>query len=167
MQRIRRRQEALQAVEYRQRLAFAATEDRHDTGKHLHRIGIASEGRQLLFQIAVGRLGGIQVLNGREDHVGSTCRQRSTGGRAAGLDDDGMPLRAALHAKRSPHRKMAADVIERVNALGIHEQTGFGIGNQRTVFPSVPKPANDIDEFARDFVALGRLRMTGTGEVQC
>ena len=53
---------------------------------------------------------------------------------------------------------MLSDVIERVDLADVGENAGDGVVDERVVFPTVPKPGDDIEIFPRPLVAFDKFR---------
>src|SRR5262249_18862648 len=87
-----------------------------------------------------------------ETHARDPRRQLLAGRRTAGLNDDGMALRTALDVERPLDRIEPAFVIQPPNLALVEEPAGPLVGDNRAVFPGIPKTAHDIDEFVCDLV---------------
>ena len=62
---------------------------------------------------------------------------------------------------------MLSDVIERVDLADVGENAGDGVVDERVVFPTVPKPCDDIEILPCSLIALVMRRMLRQAEVLC
>src|SRR5918994_6619782 len=113
-----------------------------------------------LFEAVIRRLGGTGFLHHREDEIGGTRREFLAWGRAAGLNDYRITLRAARNVERPLHGKEAAFVVERAHLRGIHEGPGGLVRQQSVLIKTVPKATYHVDEFVGDLIAQVVLEMT-------
>ena len=60
---------------------------------------------------------------------------------------------------------MLSDVFERVDLADVGENAGDGVVDERVVFPTVPKPGDDIEIFPRPLVAFVMGRVLRQAEV--
>src|SRR5262249_3754952 len=127
----------------------ARTDDRHDAGQYRQLLGRAAVLRHAPLQIGIGLLGAVQFLHDREDDIGSARREFQPRGRAAGLDDDRVPLRAARDAHRPLDLKEPALVVERPDLAVIDIDPARLVGDQRPVIPAIPQPLDHCDEVGR------------------
>ena len=130
---------ALQARELLLRLLVALADDGHHARQDRHVVGRAPVLHDPLLQAVVGGLGrGRIAVDHGEDEVGGARRELLPGRRAAGLDDDGMPLRAALDVERALDAEEAPLVIERAHLRRVEEGAGRLVGNDGAVVPACP-----------------------------
>jgi hypothetical protein len=52
---------------------------------------------------------------------------------------------------------MLSDVIDRVDLAGVGKNARDGVVDERVVFPTIPKPSDDIEILPRPLVAQRRM----------
>src|SRR5215469_11010403 len=146
-------QPALQPVELLLSLPLGPADDRHHAGQYRQLLGRAAVLSHAPLQIGIRLLGAVQFLHDREDDISGARREFKARGRAASLDDDRVPLRAARDAHRPLDLKEPAFVVERPNLTVIDIDPASLVGDQRPVFPTIPQPVDDIDELLGALIA--------------
>src|SRR3546814_21138744 len=72
-----------------------------------------------------------------------TTRCRSAASAGARLDDDRMALRRPRHGERAAGLEELALVVEPVDLVGVGEQAGHLVLDDRVVFPRIPVAEHD------------------------
>src|SRR6516225_9607587 len=165
-QGVGRGQPALQSVELFLCLGLARTDDRHDAGQYRQLLGRATVLRHALLQIGIGLLGAVQLLHDGEDDIGGARREFQARRRAASLDDDRVPLRAARDVHRPLDLKEPALVVERPDLAVIDVDRARLVGDQRPVFPAIPQPLDHIDELLGALVTQLVVHLTVEVEIE-
>src|SRR5215469_16827516 len=145
-QGIGRGQPALQPVELFLCLGLARADDWHNARQYRQLLGRAAVLGHAALQIGIGLLGAVPFLHDREDDIGGARREFQPRGRAAGLDNDRVPLRATRDAHRPLDLKEPALVVERPDLAVIDIYAARLVGDQRPVLPAIPQPLDHIDE---------------------
>ena len=146
--------------------ASLAPDDRHDAGQYRQLLGRATVLRHTPLQIGVGLLGAVQFLHDREDDIGGARREFQARGRAASLDDDRVPLRAARDVHRPLDLKEPALVVERPDLAVINIDRAGLVRDQRPVLPAIPQPAHDIDKLVGALIAQLMVHLVFEAEVE-
>src|SRR5262249_20371250 len=85
--------------------------------------------------------------------------------RAARLDQQRLAGGRPLHVERPAYLKVLSLVLERMHLGAIDEDTRLPVAHDGAFVPAMPQPADNVDELARNLVALVVLDMGLAAEI--
>ena len=126
-----------------------------DAGQHQQLLGAAAIFGQAALHVLVERFGLCQARPRGEDGFGAGGGQLFAIFRRACLHDHRVALRWALDVQRAFHLQVLADVVERVQLVGVKGHAAGFVAREGVVVKAVPQALDHIDEFMRFFIAGG------------